>query len=166
MWRIFTKNWESISWKWKQVTEPVRINIIISVIQPWKANPGYPGYPWWLVSSEAKGASGSFVADHAETSSGVLCTLVASLFVNDGGAAENNLWHGYGGERQRLDSLKLKGDIIVPCKPTETVNSGETGEKKIFKPKNIIHIETTGNTFWQDFPKCFSLSVYWGSGTE
>lgn len=48
-----------------------------------------------------------------------------------------------------------KKEVIVPCKHSVTLNSGETREEKLFKPKNIMHVETTGNTFKQDFIKCF-----------
>ena len=63
-----------------------------------------------------------------------------------------------GGKGRGLAHLvfpKLKRDLIVPCKHIVTLNSGETGEEKLFKPKNIVHIETTGNTFRQNFIKCF-----------
>lgn len=68
-----------------------------------------------------------------------------------------------GGKGRGLAHLvlpKLKRDVIVPCKHIVTLNSGETGEEKLSKPKKVIHIETIGNIFSQDFKKCFSLSVY------
>lgn len=48
---------------------------------------------------------------------------------------------------------------VVPCKHIMTLNSREKGEK-LFKSKDSIHVEATGNTFRQDFIYCFSLSVY------
>jgi len=82
--------------------------------------------------------------------------------MKDGGAAEVSPWDGCGRERQGPGSLSLSEAFRsdVPCEHIVRINSGETGEEKLCKPKNIIHVATIGNTYRQDFIKCFSLLAY------